>query len=81
MSSSVTLGYLVENGRLTKTVKPSNFSAKTLHALRYVDGFAGPVSIADVGFCGKGQTKYVGDGGPTWTRLRNNEFVGLSVQG
>lgn len=81
MSSSVLIGYVVEDGKLTRAVKPSNFSAKTLHALRYVDGFAGPVSIADVGFCGKGQTKYVGDGGPTWTRVRNNEFVGLSIQG
>jgi len=81
MSSSVQLGWLVEDGRITKTVRPANFSAKTLHALRYVDGFAGPVDISDVGFCGKGQTRYVGDGGPTWTRLRNNEYVGLSVQG
>ncbi len=81
MSSSVQLGYLVLNGRITRMVKPSNFSAKTLYALRYVDGFAGPVEISDVGFCGKGQTKYVGDGGPTWTRIRNNEYVGLSVQG
>jgi len=81
MSSSVLIGYLIENGKITKTVKPSNFSAKTLYALRYVDGFAGPVSIADVGFCGKGQTKYVGDGGPLWTRIKNNEFVSLSIQG
>lgn len=81
MSSSVLIGYLVENGKITKTVKPSNFSAKTLYALRYVDGFAGPISIDDVGFCGKGQTKYVGDGGPMWTRIKNNEFVSLSVQG
>jgi predicted Zn-dependent protease len=81
MSSSVQLGYLVEGGRITKTVKPANFAAKTLQALRYVDAFAGPMSIDDVGFCGKGQTKFVGDGAPTWTRLKNNEYVGLSVQG
>ncbi len=81
MSSSVLIGYLIENGRITKTVKPANFSAKTLYALRYVDGFAGPLSITDVGFCGKGQTKYVGDGGPIWTRIKNNEYIGLSVQG
>ncbi len=81
MSSSVLIGYLIENGRVTRTVKPANFSAKTLYALRYVDGFAGPVSISDVGFCGKGQTKYVGDGGPVWTRIKNNEYMGLSVQG
>ncbi len=81
MSSSVLLGRLIENGKITRTVKPANFSAKTLYALRYVDGFAGPLSIDDVGFCGKGQTKYVGDGGPLWTRIKNNEFIGLSVQG
>jgi len=81
MSSSVLIGYLIENGRITRTVKPANFSAQTLYALRYVDGFAGPVTIADVGFCGKGQTKYVGDGGPLWTRIKNNEYVSLSVQG
>ncbi len=81
MTSSVLIGYLIENGTVTRTVKPANFSAQTLHALRYVEGFAGPVRISDVGFCGKGQTRYVGDGGPLWTRIRNNEFVGLSIQG
>lgn len=81
MSSSVLIGYLVEDGRITKTVKPSNFSARTLHALRYVEGFAGPVRINDVGFCGKGQTKFVGDGGPEWTKIRSSEHVNLSVQG
>ncbi len=81
MSSSVQVGYLVENGKVTRTVRPANFAARTLHALRYVDGFAGPVEIADVGFCGKGQTRYVGDGAPTWTRIRNNENISLSVQG
>uniref|UniRef100_A0A7C4CA88 TldD/PmbA family protein n=1 Tax=candidate division WOR-3 bacterium TaxID=2052148 RepID=A0A7C4CA88_UNCW3 len=81
MSSSVQIGYLVERGRITRTVKPSNFSAQTLHALRHVDGFAGKVNISDVGFCGKGQSKYVGDGGPLWTRIRNNDALGLSVQG
>jgi predicted Zn-dependent protease len=81
MSSSVLIGYLIENGKVTRTVKPANFSAQTLQALRYVEGFAGPVRISDLGFCGKGQTRYVGDGGPVWTRIRNNEFVNLSIQG
>ncbi|MEO0077601.1 MAG: TldD/PmbA family protein [candidate division WOR-3 bacterium] len=81
MSSSVQIGYLVESGRVTKTVKPSNFSAQTLRALRQVDAFAGKMDISDVGFCGKGQSKFVGDGGPLWTRIKNNESVGLSVQG
>ncbi|MEO0025144.1 MAG: TldD/PmbA family protein [candidate division WOR-3 bacterium] len=81
MSSSVLIGYLIEDGRITRTVKPANFAACTLHALRYVEGFAGPVKIYDVGFCGKGQTKFVGDGGPEWTKIRNNEFINLSIQG
>jgi len=82
MSSSVQLGYMVENGRIGPMIKPANFAAKTLQALHYVDAFAGKMSIDDVGFCGKdNQNKPVGDGGPEWTRLRNNEFVSLAVQG
>jgi predicted Zn-dependent protease len=82
MSSSVQLGYLVEDGKIGPMIKAANFAAKTLHALHYVDAFAGKMDIDDVGFCGKdGQHKPVGDGGPEWTRLRNNEYVSLMVQG
>ncbi len=82
MSSSIQMGYLIEDGKITKMIKPSNFTAKTLHALKYVDAFAGPLDISDVGFCGKaGQTKPVGDGGPKWTRIKNNPYVQLVVQG
>ncbi len=81
MSSSVLIGYLIEHGKITRTVKPANFSAQTLYALRFIEGFAGPITIADVGFCGKGQTKYVGDGGPLWTKIKNNEHINLSIQG
>lgn len=82
MSSSVQYGYLVENGKIGPMIKPANFAAKTLHALHHVDAFAGKMDIDDVGFCGKDmQNKPVGDGGPEWTRLRNNEYVSLTVQG
>lgn len=82
MSSSIQVGYLIENGKITKTVNPGNFSAKSMYALRYVDGCAGEIRIDDVGFCGKaGQHRPVGDGGPRWTRLKTNPYVQLAVQG
>lgn len=82
MSSSVQVGYLIENGKITEPVNPSNFSAKSKYALRYVDGCTGETRIDDVGFCGKsGQHRPVGDGGPLWTRIEANPYVQLSVQG
>ncbi len=81
MTSSIQIGYLVENGSITKVIKPGNFSAKSMMALRYVDAFAGDVDIDDLGFCGKaGQSKPVSDGGPEWTRIKNNKYVKLIVQ-
>jgi TldD protein len=82
MSSSIQVGYLVEKGKITKTVNPGNFSAKSMYALRYIDGCAGELCIDDVGFCGKaGQHRPVGDGGPRWTRVKTSEYVQLAVQG
>jgi len=82
MSSSIQIGYLIENGKITKTVNPGNFSGKSMYALRYIDGCAGEVRIDDVGFCGKGgQHRPVGDGGPQWSRIKTNEYVQLAVQG
>lgn len=82
MSSSIQVGYLVEKGKITKTVNPSNFSGKSMYALRYIDACAGEIRIDDVGFCGKdGQHRPVGDGGPLWTRVKINEYVQLAVQG
>ncbi len=81
MTSNVQIGYLVENGKITVPIRASNFTAKTMYALRYVDGFAGKLRIDTAGFCGKrGQTRYVGDGGPEWTRIKNNEYMSLVVQ-
>lgn len=82
MSSSIQIGNLIEDGKITKTVNPANFSGKSMYALRYVDGCAGEIRIDDVGFCGKGgQHRTVGDGGPEWTRIKTNEYVQLAVQG
>ncbi|MBN2380314.1 TldD/PmbA family protein [candidate division WOR-3 bacterium] len=82
MSSSVQVGYLIEDGKITKTVNPSNFSGKSMYALRYVDGCTGNLRIDDVGFCGKaGQHRPVGDGGPTWTRIKTNPYIQLGIQG
>jgi len=82
MSSSIQIGYLIEDGKVTKTVNPANFSGKSMYALRHVDGCAGEIKIDDVGFCGKdGQHRPVGDGGPRWTRIKTNEYVQLAIQG
>jgi len=82
MSSSIQIGYLIQNGKVTKTVNPSNFSGKSMYALRYVDGCAGELRTDDIGFCGKdGQHRPVGDGGPRWTRIKTNPYVQLAVQG
>ncbi|NLI97605.1 TldD/PmbA family protein [bacterium] len=82
MSSSIQIGYLVENGKITKTLNPANFSGKSMYALRYIDACAGEIRIDDVGFCGKeAQHRPVGDGGPLWTRLKTNEYIQLAVQG
>jgi predicted Zn-dependent protease len=82
MSSSVQLGYRVKDGKLQELIKPANFSAQTLYALRYVDGFAGKLGVDDIGFCGKGgQSKPVGDGGPEFTRIAANPYVSVTIQG
>jgi len=81
MSSSIQIGYLVENGKITSVLKPANFSAKSMYALRYIDGCAGELRTDDIGFCGKGgQSRPVGDGGPRWTRIKTSEYVQLAIQ-
>lgn len=82
MSSSIQIGYLIEQGKITGAVNPANFSGKSMYALRYIDACAGQLRVDDVGFCGKGgQHRPVGDGGPRWTRIKTNEYVKLSIQG
>jgi len=82
MTSSIQIGYLVKNGEIVCPLNPGSFSAISKYALRYVDAFAGKIRIDDAGFCGKGgQTRPVGDGGPEWTRIKNNKYVTLRLQG
>lgn len=56
--------WLIENGELTRPLKDVSVSGMTLEILMNVDGLARDASLATPGFCGKGQTVPVGDGGP-----------------
>jgi len=56
--------WLIENGELTTPLKDVSVSGMTLEILKNVDGLTKDAKIASPGFCGKGQTVPVGDGGP-----------------
>ena len=56
--------WLIENGSLTQPVKDVSVSGMTLQILNDVDGLTRDAHLASPGFCGKGQTVPVGDGGP-----------------
>ncbi|RJU95618.1 MAG: TldD/PmbA family protein [Candidatus Poseidoniales archaeon] len=56
--------WLIENGELTRPLKDVSVSGLTLEILKNVDGLTRDASLASPGFCGKGQTVPVGDGGP-----------------
>jgi len=56
--------WLIENGELTKPLKDVSVSGLTLQILKDVDGLTKDARLAAPGFCGKGQTVPVGDGGP-----------------
>lgn len=56
--------WLIENGSLTQPVKDVSVSGMTLQILNDVDGLTKDAHLASPGFCGKGQTVPVGDGGP-----------------
>ena len=53
-----------ENGELTSPLKDVSVSGLTLEILKNVDGLTKDAKLASPGFCGKGQTVPVGDGGP-----------------
>ena len=57
--------WLIENGKITKPLKDVSVSGLTLEILKNVNGLTKDSSLAGPGFCGKGQTVPVGDGGPT----------------
>ena len=56
--------WLIENGELTNPLKDVSVSGLTLEILQNVDGLTKDSRLAAPGFCGKGQTVPVGDGGP-----------------
>ena len=56
--------WLIENGELTRPLKDVSVSGLTLQILKDVDGLTRDSRLAAPGFCGKGQTVPVGDGGP-----------------
>ena len=56
--------WLIENGELTRPLKDVSVSGLTLQILKNVDGLTRDAGLASPGFCGKGQTVPVGDGGP-----------------
>lgn len=77
MSTTIQYGRVIRDGRLTDEVLlPSNLSVVTRDSLKGVAGFAGPLRCDDPGFCGKGQTKTVTDGGPI-TKIRASPAITL----
>lgn len=75
MSTNIQYCRLIENGKFTSDVLlPANLTVRTVTALEGVEAFAGPLKCDDPGFCGKGQTKTVTDGGPT-TRIRRTDAI------
>ncbi|DAC60447.1 MAG TPA: TldD/PmbA family protein [Candidatus Poseidoniaceae archaeon] len=56
--------WLIENGEITAPLKDVSVSGLTLQILNNVDGLTKESKLAAPGFCGKGQTVPVGDGGP-----------------
>mgnify|MGYP006080256979 FL=1 len=56
--------WLIENGEITRPLKDVSVSGLTLQILKDVDGLTRDARLAAPGFCGKGQTVPVGDGGP-----------------
>ena len=56
--------WTIENGSLSRPVKDVSVSGMTLEILKNVDGLTKDAYLGAPGFCGKGQTVPVGDGGP-----------------
>ena len=55
---------MIENGKITTPLKDVSVSGMTLEILKNVNGLTKEANLAGPGFCGKGQTVPVGDGGP-----------------
>jgi TldD protein len=64
-------GYEIVNGEIGELVRNASISGNTLETLHQVDG-VGKDLVLDSGRCGKGQTAFIGDGGP---HIRIKEIV------
>ena len=56
-------GYEIVNGEIGDPIRNLSISGNTLETLLAVDGVANDLDF-EVGRCGKGQTAFIGDGGP-----------------
>jgi len=56
--------YLIETGEVTSPLKGLALSGRILETLKEVDAIGRDFRVEDPGYCGKGQTVPVGDGGP-----------------
>ncbi len=64
-------GYEIVNGKIGEPVRDASISGNTLETLHKVDAVGKDFAI-DSGRCGKGQTAFIGDGGP---HIRVSEVV------
>jgi TldD protein len=64
-------GYEIVNGKIGKPIRDASFSGNTLETLLNVDAVGKDFELS-AGRCGKGQTAFIGDGGP---HIRVNEVV------
>lgn len=64
-------GYEIHNGEIGAPVRNASISGNTLETLHHVDAVAKDFAL-DPGRCGKGQTAFIGDGGP---HIRVKEMV------
>jgi TldD protein len=56
--------YLIEKGEVTTPLRSLALSGRILETLKEVDAVGNDFKVEDPGYCGKGQTVPVGDGGP-----------------
>jgi TldD protein len=56
-------GYEIVNGKIGKPIRDASFSGNTLETLLNVDAVGKDFELS-AGRCGKGQTAFIGDGGP-----------------
>jgi TldD protein len=64
-------GYEIKNGEVGELIRNASMSGNTLKTLHQVDGVGKDFAL-DSGRCGKGQTAFIGDGGP---HIRVKEIV------